>query len=381
MITSNRYIDNRYNEYLPYKLKNGIQCHIQPQVFFSCPQIIDTLTQDVTACLKLLPSNLYSLIQRIPIYINASYQFGPIDKPNRVTHTTAHHSHVWLETMYDLPQKSKSIEIYNAAEYLIMRRHWNGCGLILHELCHLIHQLVLPHGLNNELVLEAFGNILNKERYDTVYRRDWGYSEEQVDCAYATINHKEFFAELSVAYWSRGYDTYLKSQASDKSLESVSPPFMAIDVLQRQRGTKGARMDYEIYNSYKDTLNWKEQVDNVLTGGRAFGTGHCNKFYPFCCQQFREFDQETFDVFEHLWTCIGKWRDPYVYGHSKQVKHGNACFGFLSICSNGEKIAQNAFHETKHDDNAKDERNQTMDESITAGDSISSDVIVHMVDS
>ncbi|GFH44445.1 hypothetical protein CTEN210_00919 [Chaetoceros tenuissimus] len=284
--------------------------------------------------------------------------------------------------MYDLPSKSKSVEIYNAAEYLKMRRHWNGCGLILHELCHLIHQLVLPNGLNNETILEAFGNILNKERYDNVYRRDWGYTTEEIDCAYATINHKEFFAELSVAYWSRGYDAYLKSQASDKSLESVSPPFMAVEVLQRQRLYKSARTDYEIYNAFKDTLSWNERIENVLTGGRAFGSGSCNKFYPFCCQQFREFDQETFDVFENLWSYIGQWKDPMVSGHGygAQNKLGKGCFGLISFASNEGK-EQNAFLENnKHDDNAKDERNQTMDESTTAGDSIHSDVIVTMVE-
>ena len=30
--------------------------------------------------------------------------------------------------------------------------HWNGCGLILHELCHVLHQQVLPGGLDNEHV-------------------------------------------------------------------------------------------------------------------------------------------------------------------------------------------------------------------------------------
>ena len=53
----------------------------------------------------------------------------------------------YIPSANDIPDKARGIEIYNSFEYERMRLHWNGCGLLLHELCHLIHQLALVQGL------------------------------------------------------------------------------------------------------------------------------------------------------------------------------------------------------------------------------------------
>ena len=71
-----------------------------------------------------------------------------------------------------------------------MRLHWNGAGLILHELFHLIHQLVLPYGLDNVLVKEIFHATKRNGRYEAVLRRDWAGNECEVDMAYCMVNHK-----------------------------------------------------------------------------------------------------------------------------------------------------------------------------------------------
>jgi len=70
----------------------------------------------------------------------------------------------------DIPEKVHGIELYSCAEYRTIRRQWNGCGLILHELCHLIHQLVLTDGLDNEPVKDAYDVAIRSRRYDTVLR-------------------------------------------------------------------------------------------------------------------------------------------------------------------------------------------------------------------
>lgn len=54
-----------------------------------------------------------------------------------------------------------------------MRNHWNGSGLILHELCHLIHQHALPDGLENRDVKNAFQNAVASGIYERTLRRDW----------------------------------------------------------------------------------------------------------------------------------------------------------------------------------------------------------------
>jgi hypothetical protein len=72
--------------------------------------------------------------------------------------------------MNDLPQKTLGIEIYNCIEYKRNRLYWNGCGLILHELCHLIHQLVLPDGLHNHQIKNSYECAMRTGKYEEVLR-------------------------------------------------------------------------------------------------------------------------------------------------------------------------------------------------------------------
>ena len=65
-----------------------------------------------------------------------------------------------LQSTDDMPEKVHDIELYSCAEYQTMHRHWNGCGLILHELCHLVHHLVLTDGLDNRSVEEVYGSAM-----------------------------------------------------------------------------------------------------------------------------------------------------------------------------------------------------------------------------
>jgi hypothetical protein len=70
----------------------------------------------------------------------------------------------------DNPQKTGGIEIYNTSEYLKIRTHWNGCGLLLHEICHIIHQFVLKNGLENDQVIAAYNHVVRSGKYDHVLR-------------------------------------------------------------------------------------------------------------------------------------------------------------------------------------------------------------------
>jgi hypothetical protein len=70
----------------------------------------------------------------------------------------------------DIPEKAGGIEIYNCFDYQTMRLHWQGSGLLLHELCHLIHQFTLPNGLENATVIEAFERATKGGLYDRTLR-------------------------------------------------------------------------------------------------------------------------------------------------------------------------------------------------------------------
>jgi hypothetical protein len=211
-------------------------------------------------------------------------------------HTTAHHHEFWLAWMRDRTDKALGVEIYDATEYRRMRLHWNGCGLILHELCHIIHQFALANGLENQQVKKAHGLVKVCGLYDCVRRRDWAGLEHDFDLAYATVDCKEFFAEMSVAYWSREYDPMLDRQDPRRIL-LCSPPITepnVVDRVGRFMGTTGAKSRHESF----------------ISGFFRRRTPHCNKFYPFTRGQLRQHDKATFETMEMLWEEIAAWKDP-----------------------------------------------------------------------
>lgn len=251
-------IDNSRNIYLRIRFRCGVTVMCRPEVFWSCPKVLQVLYEDVCAILKLLPGSVHRLIQRTNIWVNHQYAYGLKAKPVLVQHTTAHHHHEWLLWARDRVDKALSIEIYNAADFCRMRQHWNGCGLLLHEYCHMIHQHVL--GLQNQRVIDLYQDARRSGRYERVLRRDYAGKEVDHDLHYCTVDHKEFFAEMSVTWWSRGYRD-LDQPADTTSMECCSPPIMEPIV----RG----RLENQTGNTER------------LLGPIAQGEGHCNKFQPF----------------------------------------------------------------------------------------------------
>jgi hypothetical protein len=198
--------------------------------------------------------------------------------------------------MRDRIDKVFGVEIYDAAEFCRMRLHWNGCGLLLHEFCHIIHQFALTDGLENQRVKKAHGLVIVSGLYDCVRRRDWAGLERDFDLAYATVDCKEFFAELSVAYWSREYDPMLDRQDPRRIL-SCSPPISEPNVVERLCSSEG--------NAGATARHW-----SLIREVFRRRTPHCNKFYPFTRGQLRQYDKATFETMEKLWEEIANWKDP-----------------------------------------------------------------------
>lgn len=91
-------IDNSRNIYVRVRLRRcgGVALMCRPQVFWSCPKVLQVLHADVCEVLAMLPPSLHKLVQRIPIFVNHEYAYGLKRKPQRVVHTTAHHHYEWL---------------------------------------------------------------------------------------------------------------------------------------------------------------------------------------------------------------------------------------------------------------------------------------------
>jgi hypothetical protein len=206
----------------------------------------------------------------------------------------------------DRPEKALGIEIYNALDYIRMRNHWNGCGLILHELCHLIHQQVL--GLDCTRVKNMHARAVQSGKYSCVLRRDWAgkLDGEDTDLAYCTVDYKEFFAEMSVTYWANGYREL--DEASSDKMEACTPPITEPSVLAR------FGRHHEIGDAVGDTylksdvLIWVAAIaSNFLP--RKTQLPHCNKFYPFTKGQMRHHDSALSTEMESIWNEIAMWED------------------------------------------------------------------------
>jgi hypothetical protein len=200
------------------------------------------------------------------------------------------------------------IEIYSCIDYRRMRLHWNGCGLILHELCHLIHQQALPGGLENVDVANAYTSAHYSGSYDTVLRRDWAGKVLDVDLAYAMCDAKEFFAEISVSFWSNNYPELDNADRSDIAL--CSPPILEPTVLARVRELDGlGSPDRRPFSGFRPQEGFGGLLHLIEYYQRR--RLHCNKFYPFTRGQLRKFDPNSYKAIDSLWRQIEKWDDPY----------------------------------------------------------------------
>jgi len=170
--------------------------------------------------------------------------------------------------------------------------------LILHELCHLIHQQAL--GLDCESVKAAYKIAERSGKYNRVLRRDWAGEAKDHDLSYSMVNHKEFFAEMSVTYWSTGYRA-LDCAACEK-MEECSPPITEPNVQAR------------IAQSHPNLIYRGKEGNGPSAMLRAFrplpGMSHCNKFYPFTSGQLRHYDPAAFAIIEGFWKDIAAWEDP-----------------------------------------------------------------------
>ena len=298
-------IDNRNIVYISVMVKHGMTLKCTPEVLQNCPSIISTIERDLEQCISILPKSTHGLVSRTIIWVNETYRYGNVLRPKILQHTTTHHYKDWLLTALDNPEKALGIEIYNCYDYQSSRMHWNGCGLLLHELSHLIHQIVL--GLDCEEVLDVFGDALDSHLYDEVFRRDWAFLDCEVDAHYGTINFKEFFAEMSVTYLCRGY-SQLDHASQDMGIEACSPSFMDKIVLERRKCKSNLDKESNITNDRRhDVISWFKNI--LMLNGQQ--KQPCNKFYPFTHGQLKQFDFHTFTVFDALWKRIASWEDPF----------------------------------------------------------------------
>lgn len=205
---------------------------------------------------------------------------------------------------------------------------------MLHELCHLIHNLVLPDGLDNALVEQVYKRTVSIGKYKKIIRRDWAGRDIDYDQAYALVNHMELFAEISVAYLSCNY-----SELDQKEMEmkDCSPPIQSQDIVKAIEKKMNNEKDSE--NPFMTKEEWTRlcgdiEIINKSKGSRERGSDgfvemiqrifhvfsndrrqrnipHCNKFYPFTRGQLRVYDPGLFASFTKIWNIVRDWEDEW----------------------------------------------------------------------
>jgi hypothetical protein len=147
------------------------------------------------AALKLLEAKLYEITRMVPEKPLAELRKVPIwlgvdDGPN--DRAQYHPSADWLSKHRFNPEKAKGVEIGNAARFLKTAREQPA--MVLHELAHGFHDQVL--GMEHAGVHAAFEAAQSSKKLDDVLHYDGKRAK-----AYALENEKEFFAEMSEAWW------------------------------------------------------------------------------------------------------------------------------------------------------------------------------------
>ena len=147
-------------------------------------QTISLLINKLKDIYSVVPEPALSDIKQITIWIDND---SPHDRAMQY-----HPSRQWLSEHGYNPEKAKCVEISHPNLFIswAQKQPW----MVLHELAHGYHDLVL--GYQDSSILYAYRNALSRKMYKHIRRND-GTNQD----AYALSNEKEYFAELSEAYF------------------------------------------------------------------------------------------------------------------------------------------------------------------------------------
>ncbi|MBN2137191.1 MAG: hypothetical protein JW720_05245 [Sedimentisphaerales bacterium] len=145
--------------------------------------------------LRLLEFQLYQINRVVPEKAAGELRHIPVwVEYNAPRHPCMcyHPSRQWLTENDFNPEKARSVEIANAANFLewTVAQPW----MVLHEFAHGYHHNVL--GYDNPKIKKAYADALETKQYESVLHIN-GRKER----AYALNNDQEYFAECSEAFF------------------------------------------------------------------------------------------------------------------------------------------------------------------------------------
>jgi hypothetical protein len=164
----------------------GFTVHLSPEWAERDPALkqrcLEILASSLARLAEAVPAPAWQKLKQVPIWL----EYEDVHFNNGVYHL----SRFWLAEHGMDPDKAKSVQFTRNLAALIATQP----NLVLHELAHAYHDLVLSD--RDPGILAAYQRALASGLYDSVERND-GHCER----AYALKSHREFFAELSEAYF------------------------------------------------------------------------------------------------------------------------------------------------------------------------------------
>lgn len=133
---------------------------------------------------RVVPAEPLARLREIPIWVELAHPRHPC--------MCYHESADWLREHDMNPEKAGAVEIANAENFLTWTREqpW----MVLHELAHGYHHRVLGH--DHPGIRRCFEQAVARKSYESVLRSDGSTGR-----AYALLNVKEYFAELTEAFF------------------------------------------------------------------------------------------------------------------------------------------------------------------------------------
>jgi hypothetical protein len=184
--------DRNYDAQSVYQVQSihGFTVLVNPQVLAearAAAAVRAELARQFGEVVEVVPPPAVSALRKVRIWV----EWGRRPDAGAEFHV----SRGWLEENGYNPAKAGGIEISNSLNFLNWSRAEQPC-MVLHELAHAYHFLVL--GESHPEITAAYRQAVERKSYESVNYFGGGKRR-----AYALVNEKEYFAELSEAYFGR----------------------------------------------------------------------------------------------------------------------------------------------------------------------------------
>lgn len=160
-------------------------------------EVYDELHHQLFRITKVVPADQVELLKKVPVWIELRNPYSG--------NCQYHPSRKWLEGNGYLPEKAKAVEL-SSAKGFIRSSQGSQPFVMLHELTHAYHDQHL--GFGHKGIIDCYKKAMKAGTYDKVL-----HLNGRTVRAYATVDHKEYFAEATEAFFgTNDHYPFVKSE-------------------------------------------------------------------------------------------------------------------------------------------------------------------------